>query len=87
MWQAALDKNLPLLQLLTICCPKYEQAGHIEAELCQYKVEKSFIIPASQKNLSAILGQQAEEMYAPMLQRNPGTQQSLSFCIFGCCLL
>jgi hypothetical protein len=64
-----LGKKLPLLQLLTVCCPSRTQRKSI-AKFYQDKVEKSFITSASQEKLSDILGQSTKERDAPVLKRN-----------------
>ena len=78
-------------------CPNFiyrqntDQKGQIQTEkltakLCQDRVSKSFIIPASQVCLSDILSQVAEDGCSHIIEAILGTssRQLWLFCLFTC---
>ena len=63
MWQAAAGQETALASTEDRMLPKMDKRdqGKLTGKPCKERIKKSFIIPASQKSLSVILGQKAED--------------------------
>jgi hypothetical protein len=63
MWQAAAGQETALASTEDRMLPKMDKRdqGKLTGKPCKERIKKSFIIPASQKSLSVILGQNVED--------------------------